>query len=275
MDRLERRLRDAGPEFRALIARVPLQDNSPLPPDWLRCEMVERHLVLGRARIPTGSRVLEVGSGPHAVATVPIAHVVGPNGRVLAVERGRWTRFHDVIASSGLGGRTRPVQGDAGRLPLRDGSVDAAVCVHGLRSLRTEGEMVAVFREMLRVAPEIFLAESLPVARNDAQRAHLAMYDLRADVFEANTGRRDDLRYLPLNELVARVEQAGGRAVEHGVLEVDLPHALAFFPREMVERLPAGAAREARLQRWDDARAQLDRFGEDHPPVGTIVAVRA
>ena len=131
-----------------------------------------------------------------------------------------------------------------------------------------------VLREMFRVAPRVFLSESLPMARNNAQRAHLAMYDLRERVFEAATGRKDDRHYRPLHELRSLVERAGGVVERSGTLDMDLPHALAYFPRELVESVPDEKGRAELLHRWDDAMSLLERHGEDHPPVGVILARR-
>ncbi len=57
-------------------------------------------------------------------------------------------------------------------------------------------------------------------------------------------------------------------------LEVDLPHFLARFPRTLVEGIHPGHLRERLLQRWDEADAMQRRYGEDHPPVGIVVARR-
>lgn len=273
-ERAERRLDGLEPGFRALLERIPRRVSPALAPEWLRWEMLERHIVLRRARLEPGTVVLEVGSGGHAIATVPLAYALGPAGRVLALERERWGAFSSIVAQSGLGGRVRPLAGDARRVPLRDDSVELAACVHGLRSLESEENTVRVFREMLRVARRIFIAESLPIARNEAQAAHLQMYGLREELFEARTGRKDDLAYRPLAVLRSLVERAGGTVEEADTAEVDLPHALATFPRTLIEELPAGGQRADLLRRWDAAESRRRTFGEDHPPVGIVSAVR-
>jgi len=275
MERFAGRWRSTEPEFRALLERIPLLATPPLPPEWLRCEMLERHELLRRASVSAGAMVLEVGTGGHAISTVPLAHAVGREGRVLAVERSRWGQFREIVAASGLGGTIAPVTADAGHLPFRDSAVDLAVCLHGLRSLRGEENTVRVCREMLRTAPRILLAESLPIGRTPAQRAHLAMYDLREGVFAATLGAPDDLHYRPLDALESLVERAGGRVEWSETVEVDLPHFLAYFPRRLVERIPEERTRTDLLRRWDDADVMLKKHGEDHPPVGLIGASRA
>ena len=274
MDRFEARLRTAEPGIRELIARVPLLPTPPFPAEWLRCEMLERLDVLRRAPLEHARTVLEVGSGAHAISTIPLAHLVGPEGRVVAGERSRWGKFLAIVAGSGLGNRIHPVACDALRLPLCDNSADLAVCVHGLRSLQGEERSVRVVREMLRAAPRVFLAESLPIARTNAQSAHLAMYNLREDAFLAASGTTDDLRYAPLERIVSLAERAGGSVEVTETLQVDLPHFLAGFPRTLVEGVRPGDLRERLLQRWDEADRMRRRYGEDHPPVGIVIARR-
>ncbi len=273
-DRLEVQLAAAEPGFAQLIRRIPLQESPPLPPDWLRCEMLERYQVLRHASLAAGSRVLEVGSGPHAIATVPLAFETGPSGRVIAAERSRWGRFAEIVEAAGVAERVRAVTCDGQRLPLGNDAADLAVCVHGVRSLDSGENMARVFEEMLRVAARLFVAESLPIGQTEAQRAHLAMYDLRETVLGATTGRPDDLHYLPLERLTDLVRRAGGRVLRSTTVRVDLPHALAYFPRRLIERVPDERAREELLIRWDDANSLRLRVGEDHPPVGAVLAER-
>ncbi len=135
--------------------------------------------------------------------------------------------------------------------------------------------MVTIFQEMLRVAPRIVVAESLPIARTPAQRAHLAMYELREEAFREATGVADDLHYLALPELTSRVEVAGGRVEEVRTLELDLPHWLAHFPRTMLDEIREERRREGLQRRWDEAEAMRFRSGEDHPPVDVLVASRS
>lgn len=274
MDRLQRQLAETGPPIRALLEKVPLQDTPPLPRDWLRTEILERFRLLEVASVRAGSRVLEVGAGPHAIATVPLAYLVGRNGTLVAAERDRWTHFREVVEACGVTPQIRPVKCDARELPFLPGSFELACCVHGIRSLGADEEVTRVLREMLRVAGALFIAESLPEARTEAQRAHLAMYNIRADVFEATTGRRDDPPYRPLAQLAGLVEAAGGRVEESRVVDLDLPHALAYFPRSRVESVPDPGLRESLLARWDAANQLAKAHGTDHPPAGVVLAAR-
>lgn len=272
--RYRTQLEHLGPAAAKLLERVPLQTGSPLPANWLRTEMLERFQVLDQSPVASGSKVLEIGAGPHAIATAPLAHRGGAHGRLVAVERERWAHFHEIMEATGMEGRVRPVRCDARRLPFPPDTFDLAACIHGIRSLRAERIMVEVFREMLRVAPRLLLAESLPLARTDAQAAHLALYELRQEVFMAVTGRPDDLHYLSLQRLVELVEEAGGSVMESSVIEVDLPHALALLPRSYIEQARDPEIRVDLIRRWDRAMALAQKHGTDHPPVGMVTASR-
>ncbi|MGP8077604.1 MAG: class I SAM-dependent methyltransferase [Thermoplasmata archaeon] len=236
--------------------------------------MLERFQLLQHAALREGDSVLEVGSGGHAISTVPLAFLVGAEGWVLAVERKRWDHFRTIVAASGMADRIRAAAGDALRLPVRPDAVSLAVCIHGIRSLGDDRNVVGVLREMLRVAPRIAIAETLPIARTEAQRAHLVLYNLREEVLLDSTGHPDDLPYRPLARLVSLVREAGGAVGETHILDVDLPHALAYFPRALIESIPNGGRRERLLARWDEANERRLQSGEDHPPVGMIVATR-
>lgn len=274
VDRFERDAETLDPAFSELLQRIPDQRTPPLDPNWLRYEMLERAQVIRSVRLSSGSTVLEVGAGSHAISTVPLAHAVGPAGRVIATELRRWTNFRTIVRASGLESRVAAVACDARRLPFRNDSCDAAACVHGVRSLRSVEGMVEVFREMLRVAPRIVLVETLPIARTDAQRAHLAMYDLREQVLLARSGRADDLHYLPLARLEALARAAGAAVDRAFSIEVDLPHALGYFPRTLVDGIADERLRGRLGREWDSANQLRERYGEDHPPIGIVLAHR-
>ncbi len=270
--RTERQLRRTDAAFQSVVRSLPELPRPPLPVDWLVAEMVERYAVVEESTVQPGQRIVEIGSGGQALATIPLACRIGSNGRVTAVERERWDRFRELVLASGLGPRIDPVRADARRLPFSANTFRLATCIHGLRSLGDDDTCLRVFREMLRVADRLFVAESLPVGRTEAQLAHLTMYELREEMFLATTGRRDDVHYRSLDELCALVERAGGVVDFHRALELDLPHALSYFPRSMLGAVPDPSLRDRLEERWDRAFERLQRVGEDHPPVGMVLA---
>ena len=254
-----------------VLSKIPPRNEPPLPKGWLHIEMLERFRVLRFAPIREGMTILEVGCGAHAITTVPLAYLVGKTGHVVAIDIARWYFFEEITSSAGLRHRIIPLKVDAGELPFPFKTFDLAVLVHGVRSLKSEETMVKVFTEMLRVAEKVFIAETLPIAKNQAQEAHLEMYNLREEIFEALFGEKDDLHYLPLERLKGLIEEAGGRIIESGVFEPNLPHYLAYIPREYVAQIKDGKKRVELLEQWDKAHEKWKR-GAEHPPVGWIIA---
>ncbi|AEH23968.1 hypothetical protein PYCH_02690 [Pyrococcus yayanosii CH1] len=72
--------------------------------------------------------------------------------------------------------------------------------------------------------------DCLPIAKNERQRAHLELYNLREEIFEALFGRKDDLHYLPLERLKELVEKASGEVIESGTFEPALPQLSRLYP---------------------------------------------
>jgi len=205
-----------------------------------------------------------VGCGAHAITAVPLAYLVGKTGRIVAVDISRWHFFEEITSSAGLRHRIIPSKVDARELPFPFKSFDLAVLVHDVRSLKSEKTMIKVFIEMLRVAERVFIAETLPIAKNQAQEAHLEMYNLREEIFEALFGEKDDLHYLPLERLKELLEKAGGRIIESGVFEPNLPHYLAYIPREYVEQIKNEKKCVGLLERWDKAYEKWKREQSIH-----------
>ncbi len=272
---LTREMESVGREFADILRKIPPRAEPYLPPEWLQVEMIERYKVLLLAGIEPGDRVLEVGCGAHAIATVPIALMVGEKGHVTAVEKERWQYFDQVVSSVGLKHRVSLLGCNAEELPIPFESFDVAVIVHGIRSMRNEETIVGILSEMLRVAPRIFAAESLPLARTEAQAAHLEMYNLRQEIFEAVLGEKDDIHYFNFDTLRRVIEGAGCRVTQSRILDVNLPHYLAFIPREYVEKILDPKKRRDLLARWDLANKKMIERGEEQPPVAIFSAERA
>ncbi len=277
-------LKEESPEFKELIGRIPKYQPHPrLSSDWYYWQIIERYTVLKHARLVSGANVLEVGCGPQAMTTIPLALLVGERGRVVPLDRGRWgvTRsgkmgrdFWELMEASGLRNRVFPLQEDARSLPFPFSCFDLAVCVHGIRSFENRKVTVEVVKEMLRVSKErIFLAESSPIARNMAQKAHLTMYNLRRPVFVAlGAAAEGDIPYFSQEELEKIAEEAGAVKIETQLVDVNMPHHLAWFPLEIVEKIKDRKTREDLKQEWKKAARMLDEYGEEHPPVVVVNA---
>lgn len=259
--------------FGKIIMGIPRRDEPPpFTPYWLHLEILERYNLLLNAGITRETTIIEIGCGPSAIATVALAYFVG-NGHVCAVDRGRWRCFEEILHATRLRGHVSPVMCDATQLPFNPG-FDMAVSIHAIRSFHDESTITTIFEEMFRVSPSMFICESLPISKTRAQRAHMEMYNLREEIFEALSGKKDDIHYLSLEKLVELVKSAGGTVTESRIVDVNLPHYLAFIPKDIIEKIEDSDVRVRLLKRWERAYTTLKKYGEEHPPVGMIRAVR-
>jgi len=262
------------PDFRKVLERIPKKGADRLPPEWLHWQLLERLVVLRYADIAEGSSLLEIGCGPHAIATIALAMLVGEKGRVVAVDIGRWGNFWEILTQSGLSSRVFPLQEDARNLPLPFPCFDLVTCIHGVRSFEDRESAVKAVKEMLRVTKErVFIAESSPITKNKAQEAHLAMYNLRYPTFLA-LGRGDfgDLIYPTPEELRKIAMDAGASKIEMQIVDVDMPHHLAYFPLSYIEKIKDETIRDDLKERWTKALKMLDEYGEEHPLVVVLNA---
>jgi len=51
------------------------------------------------------------------------------------------------------------------------------------------------------------------------------------------------------------------------VVDVDMPHHLAYFPLDEIKKIEDKAVREELEEKWRKALKMLDKHGEEHPPV--------
>ncbi|KQV23893.1 MULTISPECIES: methyltransferase domain-containing protein [unclassified Kitasatospora] len=144
-----------------------------------------------------GQALLDVGCGPGTI-TADLAELVGPTGRVVAVDRSAevLAQAAEYVAGRGIGNVTFE-RADAYRLPYADGEFDV---VHAHQVLQHVAEPVLVLRELRRVT-----APGGVVAVRDADYAAMAWYPelpelaawmalyqqvARANEGEPNAGRR-------------------------------------------------------------------------------------
>jgi len=267
---LTRRLQLVDEQFREIIKQIPPQDNSAPHPYWVHSELIERYLVLKNINIRKGMKVLDIGCGADALTSIALAYFVGKEGTVVAVDRARWSRFEKMVSYVQYQDRIIPLKLDASELPIPYRAFDLADIIHGIRSMGEDDEIKGVLKELLRVSSRVTIAESLPIAKNPAQQAHLDMYNLREPVFEAAFGKKDDFHYRTEMELVKIMESSGAKNIKSKVIEFDLPHYLAFFPKEIMMKIEDEKLQKVYLQKWKRAYAQLQEVGESHPPVCII-----
>jgi ubiquinone/menaquinone biosynthesis C-methylase UbiE len=262
------------PKLKTILDNIPKKGFQRLPSDWLHWQILERLKVLECAQIPKGCNVLEIGCGPHAMATIPLAVLVGENGRVVALDLGRWGNFCDYLMKSGLSSRVLPLQVDARETSFPFSCFDLVTCIHGVRSFDSRESIVKTAKEMLRVTKDrIFIVESSPFVKTKAQKAHIAMYNLRHPTFTAlGRGHLGDLHYFNPEELQNIVLETGASKVELQIVDVNMPHHLAYFPFDEIKQIKNPITREDLERKWRAALEMLDKYGEEHPPVIIINA---
>ncbi|WP_405019070.1 methyltransferase domain-containing protein [Kitasatospora sp. NBC_00070] len=115
-----------------------------------------------------GQALLDVGCGPGTI-TADLAELVGPTGRVVAVDRSAevLAQAAEHVAGRGIGNVTFAAA-DAYRLPYADGEFDV---VHAHQVLQHVADPVALLRELRRVT-----APDGVVACRDADYAAMAWY---------------------------------------------------------------------------------------------------
>ncbi len=113
-----------------------------------------------RAGIRAGAVVADVGSGPAAVSVV-LARLVGPSGRVIAVERdeGARARARELVAASGAG-NVDLVAGTATDTGIPPRSVDVVVMRHVLaHNGPDEQRIVDHLADLVRPGGSVYLVD--------------------------------------------------------------------------------------------------------------------
>lgn len=106
-----------------------------------------------------------------------------------------------------------------------------------------------------------------------AQKAHLTMYNLRRPMFVAlGLAAEGDIPYFSQKELEKIVREAGAAKIDMHLVEVNMPHHLAWFPFEMIEKIKDKMIRENLKRKWRKAVKMLEKYGEEHPPVIVVNA---
>jgi predicted methyltransferase len=132
---------------------------------WQRVDDIVRALNIGE-----GSTVADVGAGG-GFFTLRLARIVGPSGRVYAVDINRdvLTKLRDRAAAEGLQNvETIQSEPDDPRLPYR--SLDAALIVNAYHEMTAYELMLQRLRQALKPNGRLVLVEPMSDARRDGSR---------------------------------------------------------------------------------------------------------
>jgi SAM-dependent methyltransferase len=125
--------------------------------DWIQ----PARATLEAFRIDAGQTVLEIGPGP-GYFTIEASRMVGPSGRIvcLDVQREMASILRGRLRERGVA-NAHPLAGDATRLPLAGGSVDAAFLVAVLGEVPDRPAALLELRRVLRPGGVLAFSETL------------------------------------------------------------------------------------------------------------------
>jgi len=184
---------------------------------------------------------------------------------------GWWNDFAKSMGEVGLSDRVMGIRADVRRLPFRESSFDAAIAVHSIRNFQDKATIQTAIGEMKRVVVEggsVVIAESLPVARNRAQEAHLQMFECKVRYTSG------ELRYLERDELVGMFESVEFKEIEGREIDHNLSAAPPLFCIDC--HLSSLADRESEEARevYGKALSLIREYGEVSPPTVLVKATK-
>jgi len=236
---------------------------------------MERTALAEEMRLHNRDVVLDVGCG-RGYFTIAAANL---SERVVGLDlmngygrHGWWENFATCMDEVGLSDRVMGVRTDVRCLPFRESSFDATVAVHSIRNFQDRAAIQTAIGEMKRVVVEggsVIIAESLPVARNRTQEAHLQMFECKV---RYTTG---ELRYLKRDELVGMFESVGFKEIEASELDHNLSTAPPLFCIDchLSPTLTEREGEEAR-EAYRKAISMIRKYGEASPPTMLVKAIK-
>lgn len=233
---------------------------------------MERMSLVRDTGLEKGDIVLDVGCGRgyYAAAAARCARrVVGLDAMNGMSRRGWWKNFMESISELKFVDKIHGFKADAQFIPLRDCSVDKAVAVHSIRNFRSKQAIQSALREMNRVISkkgEIIVVENIPVARNRAQEAHLAMFRSKCNYSSEET------YYFPQSELVEMFRNAGLEEDYAKTVDYDLSATPPIFYLDT--SILNKEQREIAQKDYFAAVDLIKKYGESSPPALIIKALK-
>jgi ubiquinone/menaquinone biosynthesis C-methylase UbiE len=130
---------------------------------WQRLESPERlerldpSVMVARLELRPGMAVADLGSGP-GVFTVPLAQVVGPTGRVYALDNSQ--EMLNVILTKNLPANVHPMLADLGQdIPLPDESLDCCFIAFVLHEIADQPALIAQMHRLLKPGGTVAVLE--------------------------------------------------------------------------------------------------------------------
>ena len=117
--------------------------------------------VVRQLALSAGARVMDIGCGPGRV-TIPLAHAVGPDGevRALDVQAAMLARVAEKAAKEGIA-NIRLIESDVRSASVEGGSLDAAVMVMALGEVPEGASVFPFIFSALKPGGRLLVAESI------------------------------------------------------------------------------------------------------------------
>lgn len=235
---------------------------------------LERMALAQEMQLREQDTVLEVGCGRgyFTIAAAELSKsVVGIDLMNGLGRHGWWRDFSISICELNLVDKVLGVKSDGGRLPFKPGSFSVATTVHAIRNFRDHLSIENAIKEMKRVVSKggnVILVESLPVAHNKAQEAHLQMFKCKANHV------RGDMDYLPKDKIEGIFQKVGFKKLEVKELDYNLSAAPPLFCIDpYLTSLPRSKREEAQ-RAYNRAANMVSKYGEVSPPALMVKATR-
>jgi len=216
--------------------------------------------------------VLDVGCG-RAYFTVAAARwsrrVIGLDAMNEMSRRGWWKNFEESIYELKLTRKIQGLKAHGQSVPLKDHSIDKAVAVHSFRNFRNPQVIQNALREMNHILSkegEMIIVENIPIARNKAQEAHLAMYKCKCNYSSG------DVYYFSKEELLRIFRNAGLKETHVEVVDYNLSATPPIFYLDTSHL--SNEQIEKAQRKYIEAVDMIRKHGETSPPALIIKAVK-
>lgn len=226
----------------------------------------ERLEIAREMQLKTDDFVLDIGCGRgyFSIAAAKFA------GSVIGVDLmdggGRhdwWKNFSTSMQELHLHHKVSGVKSSAKQLPFRSNSFDVAAAVHSIRNFQDHLTIEATIEEMKRVVRDdgsVCVVESLPLARTEAQEAHLQMFNCKVKYTSG------ELDFPAKNEMLGIFEEAEFKKTAVKELDYNLSAAPPLFCIDYyLPSLPEDEREEAKAA-YNRAIEMIEKWGEVSPP---------
>ena len=180
-----------------------------------------------------------------------------------------WKNFKESISELKLTHKIQSLKAHAQSISLKDNSIDKAVTVHAIRNSGNKQTIQNALHEMNRLLSkegEMIVVENIPIARDKAQEAHLAMYECKCNYSSG------DVYYFSQEELLEMCRSVGLKEISVEVVDYNLSATPPIFYLD-TSRFNKKQMEKAQKE-YVSAIDMIRKYGETCPPAIIIRAAK-